>query len=333
MNPLPCSSPIIPNSPKGEDLILGYDFLYHFNPIIDWKNGLITYDSSGINSSASNALATAVNGVALSLLKSRDKRCLRRCCYIFTSSLSRGYGPFTLSFHASLEEKWDEKEEPEDIETVLKVVPPAYHQYLDVFSKAKAEKLPPHCACDHHIKLEGLLPQFQTLREAFNTAPILFHFNPSLPTIVETDASDYALGAVLSQVNDSGKRPIEFDSRKLLPAEMNYEILDKELLGIVWALKCWRDFLLSLSNSFEVLTDHSSFQYFMSSKVPTCHQDHWADFLSEFYFTINYHPGRLATLPDAVSHRDDMCPERGVEFISKNPQTFHQIINQEGIQG
>ncbi|MBW0556439.1 hypothetical protein O181_096154 [Austropuccinia psidii MF-1] len=63
-----------------------------------------------------------------------------------------------LSFHASLGEKWDEEEEPEEIETVLKVVPPAYHQYLDVFSKVKAEKLPPHRACDHHIKLEGLLP-------------------------------------------------------------------------------------------------------------------------------------------------------------------------------
>ncbi|MBW0573112.1 hypothetical protein O181_112827 [Austropuccinia psidii MF-1] len=60
----------IVDSPKGDDLILGYDFLYHFNPIIDWKNGLITYDSnhkdsSGINSSTSNALATAVNSVAL----------------------------------------------------------------------------------------------------------------------------------------------------------------------------------------------------------------------------------------------------------------------------
>ncbi|MBW0565727.1 hypothetical protein O181_105442, partial [Austropuccinia psidii MF-1] len=63
-----------------------------------------------------------------------------------------------LSFHASLEEKWDEEEDPEEIETVLKVVPPAYHQYLNVFSKVKAEKLPPHCTCDHHIKLEGLLP-------------------------------------------------------------------------------------------------------------------------------------------------------------------------------
>ncbi|MBW0582645.1 hypothetical protein O181_122360 [Austropuccinia psidii MF-1] len=63
-----------------------------------------------------------------------------------------------LSFHASLEEQWDEEEEPEEIETVLKVVPPVYHKYLDVFSKVKAEKLPPHRACDHHIKLEGLLP-------------------------------------------------------------------------------------------------------------------------------------------------------------------------------
>ncbi|MBW0563375.1 hypothetical protein O181_103090 [Austropuccinia psidii MF-1] len=64
-----------------------------------------------------------------------------------------------LSFHASLEEKWDEEEEPEETEAVLKVVPPSYHQYLDVFSKVKAEKLAPHCACDHHIKLEALLPQ------------------------------------------------------------------------------------------------------------------------------------------------------------------------------
>ncbi|MBW0491459.1 hypothetical protein O181_031174 [Austropuccinia psidii MF-1] len=63
-----------------------------------------------------------------------------------------------LSFHASLEEQWDNEKEPEEIETVLKVVPPAYNQYLDVFSKLKAKKLPPHCACDHHIKLEGLLP-------------------------------------------------------------------------------------------------------------------------------------------------------------------------------
>ncbi|MBW0520823.1 hypothetical protein O181_060538 [Austropuccinia psidii MF-1] len=80
---------------------------------------------------------------------------------------------------------------------------------------------------------EEALSQFQILKESFTTAPILSHFNPSLPTIVETNASDYALGAVLSHVDDSGKHPIAFDSHKLLPAELNYEIHDKELLGIV----------------------------------------------------------------------------------------------------
>ncbi|MBW0480147.1 hypothetical protein O181_019862 [Austropuccinia psidii MF-1] len=174
--------------------------------------------------------------------------------------------------------------------------------------------------------------QFQILKEAFTTAPILSHFNPSLPNIVETDASYYALGAVLSQVNDSGKHPIAFDSRKLLPAELNYEVHDKELLGIVWALKRWRAFLLSLSDSFEVLTDHCSLQYFMSSKVLTRHQAHWAEFLSEFHFIITYCPGRLATLPDALSRQDNVYPERGVDFISKNPQNFHQVLKQNKIQ-
>ncbi|MBW0531009.1 hypothetical protein O181_070724 [Austropuccinia psidii MF-1] len=177
--------------PKGEDLILGYDFLYHFNPIIDWKNGLITYDSShkdsgGIISSTSNGFVTAVNSVALvgelktpslphsvhipSIIPSQSLLPLRD--FVFQkikdveedfpiSSLHLFQGDMDLpplSFHASLEEQWDEEDKPEEIETVLKVVPPAYHKYLDVFSNVRAEKLPPHCACDHHIELEGLLP-------------------------------------------------------------------------------------------------------------------------------------------------------------------------------
>ncbi|MBW0500022.1 hypothetical protein O181_039737 [Austropuccinia psidii MF-1] len=92
------------------------------------------------------------------------------------------------------------------------------------------------------IYTEEALSQFKILKESFTTAPILSHFNPSPPTIVETDASEYALGAVLSQVNDSGKHPIAFDFHKLLPAELNYEIYDKELFGVVWALKRWRAF-------------------------------------------------------------------------------------------
>ncbi|MBW0554384.1 hypothetical protein O181_094099 [Austropuccinia psidii MF-1] len=164
------------DSPKEEDLILGYDFLYHFNPIIYWKNGLITYDSSHKNSSgiksSSNDLATAVNSVALvgvlkkpsltpsvyipsiipshSLLPSRDE-VFKEIKDVAISSLHLFQGDINLpplSFHASLEQQWDDEEEPEKIEAVLKVVHPAYHHYLDVSSKVKEEKLPPHHACD-----------------------------------------------------------------------------------------------------------------------------------------------------------------------------------------
>ncbi|MBW0549364.1 hypothetical protein O181_089079 [Austropuccinia psidii MF-1] len=77
------------------------------------------------------------------------------------SSLHLFFGNMDLppsSYHDSLKELWEEEEEPEEVETVMKVVSSVYHQYLDVFSKFKAEKRPPQCACDHHIELEGSLP-------------------------------------------------------------------------------------------------------------------------------------------------------------------------------
>ncbi|MBW0554278.1 hypothetical protein O181_093993 [Austropuccinia psidii MF-1] len=74
------------------------------------------------------------------------------------SSLHLLFGNMDLppsSYHDSLEELWDEEKEPEEVETVMKIVTSVYQQYLDVFSKVKAEKYPPHPACDYHIKLEG----------------------------------------------------------------------------------------------------------------------------------------------------------------------------------
>ncbi|MBW0522262.1 hypothetical protein O181_061977 [Austropuccinia psidii MF-1] len=156
--------------------------------------------------------------------------------------------------------------------------------------------------------------------------------NPSLPTIVGTNASNYALGSVLSQVSDSGKHLIEFNSRTFIPAERNYEIHYKKLLGIVWALKRWRAFFLSLSLSFEVLTNHYSLHYFMTSKVLIPHQARWDEFFSEFKLSILYCPGCLATLPDALSCWDNVYLERGEDFISKNRMKFQYLIKQDEFQ-
>ncbi|MBW0553097.1 hypothetical protein O181_092812, partial [Austropuccinia psidii MF-1] len=115
-----------------------------------------------------------------------------------------------------------------------------YCCFIENYSK-KISSLTSFLKKDSHLPLnEEALRQFDKLKEAFTTAPMLSHFDPSLPTILETDASDYALGAVLSQISDSGKHPIALNSPKIFQDELNYEIYEKELLGIVWALKRWR---------------------------------------------------------------------------------------------
>lgn len=79
---------------------------------------------------------------------------------------------------------------------------------------------------------------FQELKTRFSTEPILAIFDPNKTVTVETDASDKALGACLSQPDDNGKRrPVTYLSRKFTPPELNYEIHDKELLAIVEACR------------------------------------------------------------------------------------------------
>ncbi|MBW0489889.1 hypothetical protein O181_029604 [Austropuccinia psidii MF-1] len=70
----------------------------------------------------------------------------------------------------------------------------------------------------------------------------------------------------------------------------------------------------------------------MSTKILTHRQARWAEFLSEFHFSITYLPGCLATLPDALSHWEDVYPERGEDFISKNPMNYQKIIKKDEIQ-
>ncbi|MBW0483534.1 hypothetical protein O181_023249 [Austropuccinia psidii MF-1] len=84
--------------------------------------------------------------------------------------------------------------------------------------------------------------------------------------------------------------------------------------------------------SFEVLTNHSSLQSSMSSKILTCCQAHLAEFLFEFHFSITYRPGRLATLLDALSHWNNVYLERGEDFISKNPMNFQQLTRKDEVQ-
>lgn len=99
-------------------------------------------------------------------------------------------------------------------------------------------------------------------------ALILSFPDPSLQFIVEVDASDSGIGAVLSQwsAKDDRFHPCAFLSKRLSPSERNYDIGNRELLAVKTALEEWRHWLEGTEHPFIVWTDHKYFEYLQSAK-------------------------------------------------------------------
>ena len=152
---------------------------------------------------------------------------------------------------------------------------------------------------------------FEELKTRFITAAILCHFFPDRKTIVETDASDFALGCVLSQPKNKRLHPVAFHSQKLSDAERNYEIHDKELLAVPEAFKEWPHYLVGTQDPITVYTDHQNLQNFLTTKVWNQRQIRWAQQLANYNFKIVYRPGKRGGKQDALSRRPEYHPEEG----------------------
>lgn len=168
---------------------------------------------------------------------------------------------------------------------------------------------------------------FDKIKDAITSALVLVHPNPAKRYIVETDASNYAYGAILSQNQaDSKEHPVAFLSKSLSPAEMNYNIYDKEMLAVVKALEYWRTYLQGTEEPFKIIMDHSNLQYFRDLKITNQRQARWADLLTHYNYTIGYRPGIKSGKPDALLRRSDLRSEEGDNKDNKNPQL---IFNEE----
>ena len=129
---------------------------------------------------------------------------------------------------------------------------------------------------------------FNHLRLAFIEAPILRHFDPESHIRIETDASGYAIGGVLSQLNldsdappnnsnsnrsDFGQwHPVAYFSRKMISAKTWYKTHNAELLAIVEAFKTWRHYLEGCKHKVLVPTNHNNLRWFMDTKSLSSHQ-------------------------------------------------------------
>jgi hypothetical protein len=161
---------------------------------------------------------------------------------------------------------------------------------------------------------------FQFLKEACTEPPLLKTFDSSKKTKIETDASDFAIGACLSQQYDDRWHPVAYHSRSLSPAEGNYDIYDKELLAIVDAFKHWRVYAES-SIDLVVYSDHKNLTYFTTTKQLKQRHVRWSECLSQFKFRIIYTPGRENGRADALSRRPDLTKSnepRSLALLTQN---------------
>ncbi|CAF4800983.1 unnamed protein product [Pieris macdunnoughi] len=140
---------------------------------------------------------------------------------------------------------------------------------------------------------------FEKCKEVLINAPILQYPDFDKPFILTTDASDVAIGAVLSQGTIGTDKPVAYASRTLSDTEQKYSTIEKELLSIVWAIKYFRPYLYG--KKFTIYTDHRPLTWIMSIKDPNSKLTRWRLRLAEYNYDVQYKKGKANTNADALS--------------------------------
>ncbi|KAM0730356.1 Retrovirus-related Pol polyprotein from transposon 412 [Formica fusca] len=163
---------------------------------------------------------------------------------------------------------------------------------------------------------------FEILKEKLMTTPVLKYPDFTQEFIVTTDASDYAIGAVLSQGKVGNDRPIAYASRILSRAEQNYNTTEKELLAIVWAVKHFRPYVYG--TKFKIVTDHKPLIWLFNVNDPGSRLIRWRLKLEEYDYEIIHKAGRANANADALSRnvkRDAHETEEEREVLAIEEET------------
>lgn len=174
-----------------------------------------------------------------------------------------------------------------------------YRKFISNFS----DLTKPLTAClrkDCKIKLtDDYIQCFEKCKKLLCQEPILQYPDFERPFLVTTDASNVAIGGVLSQGTIGQDLPICFASRTLTKTEENYSTIEKELLAIVWTVKYFRPYLFG--RKFTIITDHKPLTWLFSLKEPNSKLVRWRLKLEEYDYNIVYKKGAKNTNADALS--------------------------------
>jgi hypothetical protein len=139
---------------------------------------------------------------------------------------------------------------------------------------------------------------FRALRAALTTGPVLQMLDFDKPFTVDTDAS----GSRFSAVHHQGAGPLAFFSRPFAARHLKLAAYERKLIGVVQAVRHWRPYLWG--RHFVIRTDHFSLKYLLDQRLSTVPQHQWVSKLFGFDFDVEYRPGRLNTVTDALSRKD-----------------------------
>ncbi|KAH9753791.1 Endonuclease [Citrus sinensis] len=142
---------------------------------------------------------------------------------------------------------------------------------------------------------------FEELKKAISEEPVLALPDHTKPFEVQTDASNFAIGGVLTQEG----LPIAFESRKLNDTERRYTVQEKEMTAIIHCLRVWRHYLLG--SHFTIMTDNVATRYFQTQKKLSPKQARWQDFLAEFNYRLEYKLGKANVVADAPSRKAELA--------------------------
>ena len=193
--------------------------------------------------------------------------------------------------------KWPLPQRKVDVQSFLGLVN-YYRRFIKNCSKI-AKPLTQLCGNSDFIWNQEQQKSFEELKDAVSTAPVIRLFHPNLPIVVTTDASKFAVGAVLEQEENGVARPVAYHSRTLNSAEQRYAAHERELLAIVDTLRNWRVYLHG--QSFIVRTDHFPLKYLETQSNLSQRQVRWLETLVEFEFKIIPIKGKSNYVADALS--------------------------------
>jgi len=152
---------------------------------------------------------------------------------------------------------------------------------------------------------------FENLKQKFAEGPVLLIPDPTKQFVVESDASKWATGAVLRQQDMNGDwHPCGYISHTFDATQRNYEIYDRELLGIIRALETWRHYFLGSPHPITILSDHKNLTYFRSAQKLNRRQARWSLLLSQYDLKLVHVPGSQMVQSDALSRRPDWIQEK-----------------------